>query len=98
MGASKLCGVPRCPNLVPCPDHPKVPWAGSTRSRELPPDWGRRRRYVLERDPICTICHEALSTEVHHVGRGDDHSYDSLAGVCASCHQTATQRQAHGQT
>jgi 5-methylcytosine-specific restriction enzyme A len=82
-----------CPNLQPCPDHERKPWAGSNRRHELPPDWDRRRRTVLARDPICK-CGNALSTEVHHIGDPHDHSLDELEGICAQCHREETQRQA----
>lgn len=92
--ASKACGQPECPHLQPCPDHPKVAWSGSTRRRELPPDWERRRRSVLARDPICVLCHDALTTDVHHTGDPSDHAISELAGVCSRCHNTETQQQA----
>ena len=93
-GAAKLCGKPGCGQLEPCPVHQKEPWEGSERSAELPPDWRRRRKYVLERDPICCICEDALSTEVDHIVPGSDHSYENLQGVCAPCHKAKTQREA----
>ena len=103
MKASLPCNQPRCPNLQPCSDHPKVPWKGSTRRSSLPPDWESRRRAALERDPICTCpgCRscsipgvecERPSTEADHVGHRTDH--DQLAGRCTSCHQHRTNRQA----
>jgi hypothetical protein len=98
MRASKTCSHPRCPNLQPCEDHPKVAWQGSTRRTELPSDWERRRRTVLERDEICTdgrVCRGlALATECHHTGSKHDHRVESLAGVCKACHAAATQEQA----
>lgn len=79
---------------MPCPFHEHKPWEGSTRSKQLPRDWSRRRRYVLQRDPICTECDEALSTEVHHQGSRDDHSYENLGGICTGCHKIKTQEEA----
>lgn len=98
MRAPKVCSTPNCPHIQPCPDHPKIPWAGSTRRTELPKDWSRRRRIVLERDPTCTLgltCGGlALSTECHHTGDKHDHRLEHLAGVCKACHTAATQQQA----
>jgi 5-methylcytosine-specific restriction enzyme A len=95
--AAKLCGQPGCSELVPCPLHTRKPWEGSTRAQELPPDWQRRRRYVLLRDPVCTVCGEHVSTEVDHIKAGNDHSYENLRGICAPCHKDKTQREAaHG--
>lgn len=94
----KTCSVPLCPHVQPCPDHPKVAWAGSTRRTELPPDWSTRRIRVLRRDVLCTLgttCRGlALSTEVHHRGDKHDHSLEQLGGVCHNCHVAETQQQA----
>lgn len=96
--ARKACGQPSCPHLTPCPDHPKVAWAGSTRRQRLPPDWERRRRAVLARDPICQdgrACHGlALSREVDHIERGDNHDLENLQGICVDCHRAKTQAEA----
>ena len=103
MKASLPCNDPRCPNLQPCPAHPKVAWKGSTRRSSLPPDWERRRRATLERDPICTCpgCPKCStpdegcdreSTDADHVGGRLDH--DQLAGKCSPCHTHRTGRQA----
>lgn len=92
--ASKVCSAPRCPHLQPCPDHGKVAWEGSTRRKRLPSDWERRRRYVLQRDPICKACDNALSVIGDHVVPNDDHGYDNLQGICANCHTEKTQREA----
>jgi 5-methylcytosine-specific restriction protein A len=92
--ARKVCGQPQCPHLLPCPDHPRVAWAGSTRRSRLPPDWERRRLGILERDPLCSVCHNAISVEVDHIEPGDNHDLDNLQGICASCHETKTQAEA----
>jgi 5-methylcytosine-specific restriction endonuclease McrA len=89
--ASKIC--PKCLNLSPCPVHEgrKVTFDRSY----LPRDWGRRRRLVLERDPICVLCGEARSQEVDHVGSKYDHSLGNLRGVCSPCHHKRTLAQSH---
>lgn len=92
--ASRICSHPGCPNLQPCPVHQRKPWAGSTRRQQLPRGWGRLRRLVLRRDPVCRICGVAPSTEVDHIRRGNDHSLDNLRGVCGPCHKEKTQREA----
>lgn len=92
--ARRPCSHPPCPNLQPCPDHPKVAWQGSTRSARLPKGWDKRRRYILQRDPICKVCNEALSIEVDHIIPGDDHSHSNLQGICTPCHREKTQREA----
>lgn len=92
--ASKVCSEPRCPHLQPCPVHAKVPWEGSTRRSELPSNWERIRRHILQRDPICRVCDKALSVEVDHVGDKHDHGEDNLQGVCSPCHREKTHREA----
>lgn len=98
MPALKVCSTPGCPRTQPCPDHPKLPWQGSTRRAELPPGWSSRIvPRILDRDPLCTlriVCDGHLSREVHHVADPHDHSDANLAGTCKACHVVATQRQA----
>jgi 5-methylcytosine-specific restriction enzyme A len=61
-------------------------WQGSNRKERLPRDWKTRRAKVLERDPICYVCHTRASQHVDHVVRGDNHAYENLKGICAWCH------------
>lgn len=61
-------------------------WEGSTRRSRLPPDWPVRRARVLRRDPVCTSCRLAPSTDVDHIRPGDDHGLDNLTGLCTECH------------
>jgi 5-methylcytosine-specific restriction protein A len=90
--APKIC--PRCPNLQPCPDHERKPWEGSTRRSRLPRDWPKRRIHILQRDPICNVCCNALSVEVDHIEPGDDHRFENLQGICKDCHDRKTQDEA----
>lgn len=96
--APKICSAPHCPNLEPCAEHAKVAWAGSTRRARLPRGWEKRRRFILQRDPICRdgrVCnHQALSTAVDHIVPGDDHSHRNLQGICTDCHREKTQQEA----
>lgn len=65
------------------------------RRAALPPNWQRGiRPRILARDPICQRCHHAPSTEVHHLGDGNDHTDTNLQGICHTCHQHETQREA----
>lgn len=91
--AAKACSEAGCPNLQPCPDHQRKPWDGSTRRASLPRDWEGRRRIVLDRDPVCTICGLMTSREVHHLGDRNDHRIEMLAGVCSDCHGKESSRQ-----
>lgn len=92
--AKKVCSVPHCPELQPCPEHEKEPWAGSTRRSELPSNWESIRRRILDRDPACKVCDNALSTEVDHIHDPHDHSDENLQGICSRCHTDKTQREA----
>jgi len=92
--ARKACAHYDCPELQPCPEHQRKPWAGSTRRARLPADWERRRRNVLDRDPICNACHLALGVQVDHIHAGDNHAYTNLQGICERCHQAKTQTEA----
>jgi 5-methylcytosine-specific restriction protein A len=93
--ARKVCRKPDCPHLRPCPEpgHEPKAWEGSDRRKRLPSNWEAIRRRILLRDPICTICNDALSTEVHHLGDSDDHRDQMLAGVCSNCHGRESSRQ-----
>ena len=94
MRAAKICSEAGCINLTPCPDHHRQPWANSNRRAELPKGWSHSVvPRILARDPVCTVCHNRLSTEVHHTGTATDHRDSMLAGICRDCHTTATQSQ-----
>lgn len=66
-------------------------WNTSDRRRRLPADWDRRRKLILNRDPICRHCRKAKATEVDHIRPGDDHSLSNLQGLCRDCHTRKTQ-------
>jgi 5-methylcytosine-specific restriction endonuclease McrA len=56
------CARGGCPNLQPCPAHPRVRWAGADDRRGTSAQRGydaRHRRWrevVLARDPLCVAC------------------------------------------
>lgn len=67
---------------------------GSTRA------WRTLRAQILKRDPACRIgdagC-TVVSTEVDHIANiecGGTDNPDNLRGVCHSCHQRKTKREA----
>ena len=72
-------------------------WEGSTRKDTLPPDWAKRRKYVLERDGYrCQHIRSdrnkacgAFANQVDHKNqeRRHDHSYDNLQSLCHWHHQ-----------
>ena len=69
-------------------------WADRPTGRNLPPDWSRIRRRILDRDPICRACAARPSTQVDHIADPDDHTDANLQGLCAGCHQAKTQAEA----
>jgi 5-methylcytosine-specific restriction protein A len=91
--APKVCSSPGCPNSQPCPVHRKVSWQGSTRRSRLPKDWPSKRQQVINEEPVCRICSNALTVEVDHIVNNDDHSRRNLQGLCVRCHRHKTARE-----
>ncbi len=59
--------------------------------------WQRLRLVILDRDPVCTICHAALSQVVDHIEAVADAPHrrldpDNLRGLCKPCHDRRTAR------
>jgi 5-methylcytosine-specific restriction protein A len=55
--------------------------------------WRKTRGRILERDPVCVICHLKPSNTVDHIlsctkGGSDDDS--NLRGLCGLCHSRKT--------
>jgi 5-methylcytosine-specific restriction endonuclease McrA len=70
-------------------------WNTSPRKSRLPGDWVKRRKAVLERDPICKLCGVRPSTVADHISpMTDDHRLEALQGVCEPCHRQKTAREA----
>jgi 5-methylcytosine-specific restriction endonuclease McrA len=97
--AVKSCRIPDCPHVRPCPEpgHEPKAWEGSNRRKRLPPGWEKTRCRILLRDPICSICHDALSTVCDHKVAGDDHSDENLQGICGDCDKRKSSREGLGQ-
>lgn len=57
--------------------------------------WQAERKAVLLRDPICRICNQRKSAEVHHIRprflKGSDHPRN-LIGLCLECHDEVHRR------
>ena len=88
MRGVRVCPTHGCPNDIPCTEHARVPWEGSTRASRLPKGWAKLRLRVLRRDryrcqwPGCT----SKATEVDHVTPNDDDAMTNLQSLCSSCH------------
>ena len=89
---ARICPKHGCPNDMPCEEHQRKAWEGSTRADRLPSNWDSIRRFVLRRDnyecqwPGC----RATATEVDHVIPNDDHSPANLQSLCKPHHQRKT--------
>lgn len=104
--AATVCPIPGCPELAPCPHHPRAPrtsrrpWAASSRLSRLPVDWYKTRARVLRRDRrICWICNGPGADAVDHVIPGDDHSESNLRAVhhnvAPYCHRRKSSAEGH---
>lgn len=81
-----------------------MPWDGSTRRSQLPPDWATIRNRILDRDGHrCTAtrrdgqrCTERTRLEVDHIDNPHDHDEANLRTLCHWHHaqRTALQAQA----
>lgn len=75
-------------------------WEDSNRRAQLPRDWARRRRMVIERaDGQCERLLDGVrctnaGRDVDHKRRGNDHSLANLQLLCSECHTRKTQREA----
>lgn len=104
MRAAKACPHPSCPNLQPCPEHERKPWAGSARDRGAQRISGSRRqaraRYVLMRDEtICALCGLPGAQEADHripLAHGGADDLTNLQAVHKDCHTKKTAREARG--
>lgn len=100
--ALRCCSVPGCPALSRsgrCEQHAHRAWdhgGRSSHTRGYGSHWRRIAALILQRDPVCTACHQRASTTVDHVvpkceGGTDDET--NLRGVCARCQQSKAGRE-----
>lgn len=105
--AARICTVRGCPEIVTgasrCPAHVAEADArrGSSSSRGYDRAHQRARSVVLDRDPICVLCHAAPSTVADHYPRDrrelvrlglDPNDPSCMRGLCAPCHGRETAR------
>jgi hypothetical protein len=67
------------------------------------PDWLKRRKRILDREPWCRACAElgyrTKATTVDHIvprARGGTHEDSNLQPLCKLCHDAKTAREKHG--
>jgi hypothetical protein len=69
-------------------------WAGSDRRQRLPAGWAKIRARILERDPVCVLCHVRPSVCCDHIIAKADLDGDSdLQGLCGPCHDQKSARE-----
>ena len=68
------CTTPGCPNLNPCPDHPRTTWPNAKQRRRnqgatltTSQEAARRRRIMQRHRSICHVCHEPFADQIDHV-------------------------------
>lgn len=112
MPARRVCSRPGCPNLTHtggrCPDcRADADRARGTAAQRGYTSPGHRafRTDVLDRDPICVLCHLAAATVADHWPRSRRELIDAGAnpndprhgrGLCARCHSRETTRNQPG--
>lgn len=81
------------PKLVPTkPKHATRP-RGTTTQRGYGHAHQKARAAILSARPVCEICDDALSTDLHHLdGNTFNRHPDNLQALCESCHHNV----AHG--
>jgi 5-methylcytosine-specific restriction protein A len=89
------CRQRGCPRLIYegyCEEHRRPYTTGTTAQRGYGGRWQRLRLLVLNREPLCRMCH-APATDVDHFipkSRGGDDSFDNLQSLCHECHARKT--------
>lgn len=96
--ALKYCAAPNCRALVRigrCDLHKRPAWANaggapraSSAARGYDAEYRRNRALVLARDPLCTMCGGAPSTQADHIlptSQGGGSNIENLRGVCKRC-------------
>ena len=98
MRARKACSHFDCGELMPCPEHERKPWDGSTR-RERTKLSGhaqqKRARYILKKyDTVCHVCGNPGANEADHVQPLAEGGPDTKANMrpihAEPCHRDKT--------
>lgn len=101
--ARKICSTPGCPQLQPCTEHQRKPWAKSSRRDHLKLKSGsaqqRRARHVLlKHDGLCHVCGHAGADQADHVVPLSEGGADDLSNLrpihAEPCHREKTAAEA----
>lgn len=103
---TRLCSTPRCPHPATyrgrCPDHARTNNQATHRNRRIynSKRWAILRRAILNEQPICAGCDNALATDADHITPihqgGDPWAPANLQALCATCHGRKTKQEQHG--
>ena len=99
--APKICSARGCPNVAPCEEHTKKPWAGSGRASGTLSGSAQQKRSkrILARDQyICHVCGGFGADEADHVkplGEGGPDTDENMAAIHREpCHREKTAEEA----
>lgn len=105
---TRPCPTPRCPQLQPCAEHPRIPFANAQRTgRSLykTARWKRERKEFLAEHPYCVAssaqagvaCGRPSAVADHRIPhRGDEGLFwdsDNWQALCGRCHNAKTGRE-----
>src|SRR5437588_8087367 len=69
------------------PRDPHKPKRRTTTERGYGTDHEKLRTIVIAQEPVCSICKNALSEQMHHKdGNAFNRERSNVTGVCRSCH------------
>lgn len=99
----RLCGTPGCSNQATyrglCTEHSQMRERSSHPNRRV---YGKRRWRILRRavitaNPMCTACHENMSTDADHItpisAGGAPYDPTNIQALCSTCHGRKTKRE-----
>lgn len=96
----KPCG--KCPNLQPCPNHPKVAWAASqARPRIRGAKLQQLRQALFTKEPLCRQCKAngrtsmaIIRDHIIPVAEGGTDDPSNIQPLCGECSQVKTAEEA----
>jgi 5-methylcytosine-specific restriction endonuclease McrA len=96
----RLCLEPECSEVAAyrgrCPDHGRTNNRATHHNQHVynSQRWKYLRRSVLQEQPICQSCDDALATDVDHItaiaAGGNPWARGNLQGLCKQCHSKKT--------
>jgi 5-methylcytosine-specific restriction protein A len=100
---TRLCSTPGCPNPTTyrgqCAQHSTLRERSSHPNRRVynKRRWRILRRAIIQANPICTHCHQAIATDADHItpisAGGAPYDPTNLQALCSTCHGKKTKRE-----